>query len=168
MANSIGDFIRYWGFRRIHGQIWTVLYLSQQALQPTEIAQTLKVSKALVSSALNEMIRHQLILRNPTERNKKAKHFQANPNVLEVIQSILKTRESVLVESALKEAKALNVKAKDSLPLQQERLTKLIQWTESAQQLLQGLSMHLEILLGQGNASLLPQEGAPPKKIKKK
>lgn len=97
LADGIGDFISYWGFRRIHGQIWTLVYLSQNEMSSLEIQKTLKVSKALTSTGLNELVKHKLIfLTSP--KNQRLKTYAANPEVIAVIYSILKTRELKMLE----------------------------------------------------------------------
>ena len=55
LSTRIGHFIRYWGFRKIHGEIWSIVYLAKVPLSGIEISRILKVSKALVSPALKEL-----------------------------------------------------------------------------------------------------------------
>lgn len=98
LASSIGDFIRYWGFRRIHGEIWTLVYLSTKPLSGVEISRTLGVSKALVSPALSELLSHKLILNAGGDL--KTKLYTANSKVIDVIVDVLAKRESVLLKNA--------------------------------------------------------------------
>lgn len=92
LASSIGDFIRYWGFRRIHGQIWTMIYTSKNPLSGADLSAGLKVSKALISKALKELEDHELIIQVESE-NSKTKRYAANPEVFKVIQKVLINRE---------------------------------------------------------------------------
>lgn len=39
LSDSVGDFIRHWGFRRIHGQIWTQVFLSKDSLSGAELTE---------------------------------------------------------------------------------------------------------------------------------
>jgi DNA-binding transcriptional regulator GbsR (MarR family) len=96
LSKKIGDFIRYWGFRRIHGQIWTHLYLSPGPLTASQLVSQLRVSKALISPALKELKHFKLIQSTPGE-DARSKKFSANPQVLEVIRGILKQREAPLL-----------------------------------------------------------------------
>ena len=98
MAAAVGDFIRYWGFRRIHGQIWTVLYLSREPLSGTELTARLGVSKALVSPALAELEHFGLIL--PAGGDGKTRLYAADPQVFAVIRKVLETRERRLIAEA--------------------------------------------------------------------
>ncbi len=98
LSDSIGDFMRYWGFRKIHGAVWTQLYLSQEALSCTQLANRLKVSKALVSPALEELASYSLIF-SVESPNEKTKLYRAQSDVQSVILSILKTREIEMLNS---------------------------------------------------------------------
>lgn len=100
LSDNIGDFIRYWGFRRIHGQIWAQVYLSKIPLSPTDLTKRLKVSKALVSKALSELMSYDLL--RCYEVNGKSKMYSANPDVYSVIRKILRDREQSLIKSASK------------------------------------------------------------------
>lgn len=113
LSAAIGDFIRYWGFRRIHGQIWTQVYLSLEPLSGAELTRRLKVSKALVSPALRELIKYKLIYVHDDDG--KTKHYAANPDVLAVIQHILAHRELKLMDRARLAYKKLDTGVDSSL-----------------------------------------------------
>lgn len=100
LAASVGDFIRYWGFRRIHGQLWTQIYLSKTPLSGAELVRNLGVSKALVSPALSELLRYKLIQFQETDG--RTKKYSASPEVFEVIRNILKEREKRFIDNAQK------------------------------------------------------------------
>ncbi len=97
LADLIGDFIRYWGFRKIHGEIWTVVYLSKSPVSATELIKILKVSKALMSPALRELEDEGLIFQTDSE-NSKTKRYAAVDDVYKVIKSVLDRREKPLIE----------------------------------------------------------------------
>lgn len=106
LSESVGDFIRYWGFRRIHGQIWTQVFLSKNSLSGAELTQRLGVSKALISPALSELEAHGLILMS--EDGKKTKRYSAAPNVIPVIKDILKEREAKIIANTKEQFDALS------------------------------------------------------------
>lgn len=54
-AAQIGTFMEYWGFKRVHGQIWVHLFLSNSPLDAAELMSRLGISKALVSISLKEL-----------------------------------------------------------------------------------------------------------------
>lgn len=98
LANEIGEFICYWGFKKVHGRIWTHLYLSKQALDAGELIQRLKVSKALISLSVNDLLRHDVILESE-KSPRGTQTYIANPNILTVITNVLKKRESKLLST---------------------------------------------------------------------
>lgn len=121
LSGAVGDFIRYWGFRRIHGEIWTQVYLNAHPLSGVELTQRLGVSKALVSPALKELEEHKLIL--VKNEDGKTKRYTANPDVFQVIRDILVKREIKLIEKALEQFG--KVEATEDLDLNPERLKSL-------------------------------------------
>ncbi len=133
MADTVGDFIRYWGFRRIHGQIWTQVYLSKAALSGADLTKRLLVSKALISPALVELENYGLITSH--QKDKKTKTYQACPDVVGVIKKILAEREQVLIATAAHHASELQKTVKDANhPLiEQDRLKRLGEMIEFAQ-----------------------------------
>ena len=55
-ANQVGHFMEYWGFKKVHGQIWCHIYLSKHPMDAAELMQRLSISKALVSISLKELL----------------------------------------------------------------------------------------------------------------
>jgi DNA-binding transcriptional regulator GbsR (MarR family) len=107
LAEQIGHFIEYWGFKKIHGQIWTHLYLSPSPLSAQDIISRLKVSKALVSLSMKDLLHYKLILQTEESVNKKNKFYTANPEVFSVIRGVLETREHLMLTRILTEFKNL-------------------------------------------------------------
>jgi len=107
LAEQIGHFIEYWGFKKIHGQIWTHLYLSPTPLSAQELISRLKVSKALVSLSMKDLLRYQLILQTEESLNKKNKFYLANPEVFSVIRGVLQNREHQMLTRIAAEFKCL-------------------------------------------------------------
>jgi DNA-binding transcriptional regulator GbsR (MarR family) len=60
-ASQVGSFMEYWGFKKVHGQIWCHIYLSSQALDASELMKRLNISKALVSISLKELLDFEVI-----------------------------------------------------------------------------------------------------------
>lgn len=133
MADTVGDFIRYWGFRRIHGQIWTQVYLSKAALSGADLTKRLSVSKALISPALVELENYGLITSH--QKDKKTKTYQACSDVVGVIKKILAEREQILIATAAHRASELQKTVKDeNHPLiEHDRLKRLGEMIEFAQ-----------------------------------
>lgn len=124
MAEAVGDFICYWGFRRIHGQLWTYIYLSKNALSGADLTRLIGVSKALVSPALAELLKLKLI--DFEESNGRTKTYSANPDVFKIIQEILKGREQVLIKNAQHKCDVLQqAKNKTEIEVEKYRLQNL-------------------------------------------
>ncbi len=107
LSTFIGRFIRYWGFRKIHGEIWSVVYLAKVPLSGVEIGQILKVSKALMSPALKELETEGLIRQTHSE-NSKTKRYEAEENVTKIIQGVLNRREKPMIENIRKSHEKLS------------------------------------------------------------
>ncbi|RZA10156.1 MAG: ArsR family transcriptional regulator [Proteobacteria bacterium] len=60
-ASQVGSFMEYWGFKKVHGQIWCHIYLSSQPLDASELMKRLEISKALVSISLKELLDFEVI-----------------------------------------------------------------------------------------------------------
>ncbi len=92
LAEEIGQFIQYWGFKSIHGKIWTHIYLAQEPIDAAELMSRLKISKSLVSITIADLLQYNVI----TQSGKSARDtyvYVANPNIKEVIIEVLKQRE---------------------------------------------------------------------------
>lgn len=97
LAEQIGHFIEYWGFKKIHGQMWTHIYLSAKPISAVELSQKLQVSKALISLSIRDLESYNLIQQIESE-NKKTKLFIANPDIFEVITNVLRNRELLMLK----------------------------------------------------------------------
>jgi DNA-binding transcriptional regulator GbsR (MarR family) len=97
LAEQIGNFIEYWGFKKIHGQIWTHIYLSPKPLSALDLIYRLSVSKALISVAMKDLISYRLIFQTKESLTHKNKFFTANNDVFEAIKQVLESREMHLM-----------------------------------------------------------------------
>ncbi len=148
LSHSIGNFIRYWGFRKIHGAIWTQLYLSKTALSCTDLTNRLGVSKALVSPALEELLDYKLIYEAPAP-NEKTKVYQASENINEVIQHVLKTRESKMLKQITSDFDQFSKGNHENLAL--DRI-------ESLGNMIFSANLMLELMLSQKDLLNFPNE----------
>ena len=57
VADAVGDVIEHWGFRRVLGRVWTVLFIAAEALSAAEIGERLQLSSGAMSMALTELQR---------------------------------------------------------------------------------------------------------------
>ena len=92
LAENIGAFIEYWGFKRVHGRIWTHLFLSDRPLDSGDLVKRLKISKALVSMSVADLMEYDVI--RPAGKGAEGTQlFAANPDLTSVIFNVLRQRE---------------------------------------------------------------------------
>ena len=71
LTKLVGLFIQYWGFKKIHGQVWASIFLSKQPIDSTTLVKRLGVSKALVSLAIKDLLHYKVIrVSGPGKRRK--------------------------------------------------------------------------------------------------
>jgi DNA-binding transcriptional regulator GbsR (MarR family) len=100
LADEVGNFMCYWGFKKIHGRIWTHVFLSKTPLDAADLMERLSVSKALVSLSLSDLLEHNVLLEaGKSERGTQT--YVANPDVLGVILDVLRCRERKLLAQAM-------------------------------------------------------------------
>lgn len=97
LAEQIGEFIQYWGFKHVHGRIWAHLYLSKEPLDAYELRTRLSISKALVSLSVRDLI-HYAVIREAGKSAFGTILYEANPDIREAIFNVLRTREVKMME----------------------------------------------------------------------
>lgn len=141
LANQIGEFIQYWGFKKVHGRIWTHLYLSSEPLDAADLMERLKISKALVSMSLSDLTEYEVIqVAGRSERGTTL--YSANPEVIAVILNVLRTRERRILSHVAAAHKVLQESHKDDrrgVPLDKARVRSLGEMIRSAETHLDGL-----------------------------
>lgn len=96
LAGLVGDFIEYWGFKKVHGQIWLHLYLSESPLDAADLMRKLSISKALVSISVNSLLAYNVIQEEGLSANG-TRLYSANPDLQSVITCVLRQREKVMM-----------------------------------------------------------------------
>jgi hypothetical protein len=139
VAQAAGAFIEYWGFKAIHGRIWTLLALHREPLPQSEIADLLGVSRSLVSSAIAELTEYGLVRAVDEHRNAP---YEAVIDIWPTIADVLRSREWMLLEgarvaleAAIEEAEIAAAAPLPGEPLRWDvdRLRMLLSLTEMAQ-----------------------------------
>ncbi len=108
MSDRVGEFIEYWGFKHVEGKIWAVIFLSAEPRDMTYLTEHLGLSKALVSMAVARLVQFDVIKPVHPDRQR-YQAYEANPNVLEVIFNVLRSRERVMLSRIQTAAKELAV-----------------------------------------------------------
>jgi DNA-binding transcriptional regulator GbsR (MarR family) len=141
LANEVGEFICYWGFKKVHGRIWTHIYLSAQPLDAGQLMQRLRVSKALISLSLNDLLKYDVILESG-KSTRGTQTYVANPDVLDVILNVLRRREKKMLTKAETSHRMLSSLSSESLErsrLHKGRVGSLGRMIEQAQNALGSL-----------------------------
>jgi DNA-binding transcriptional regulator GbsR (MarR family) len=105
-ADAIGDVIEHWGFRKVLGRVWTVLFIAAEPLPAATIGERLSMSAGAVSMALTELQRWGVVRRvwKPGERKE---FYEAETDFWRMISKVFDERERLLaqeVESRLRRA----------------------------------------------------------------
>ena len=102
VADAIGDLMAFWNFKPSMGRVWSVLYLSQTALDADEIAIQTGLSAGSVSMTVQELLGWGVIRRdhsdNPSQRGKRKRKFTAETDIMEMVTRVFRERESKEVE----------------------------------------------------------------------
>ena len=93
LIDQIGQLMKHWGFKKIHGEIWSCLYLSDSPLDASAIIGRLDVSKSLISMTLSELIDMNLVFQEKDKSMTGTFLYRANTDISEVIFNILRYRE---------------------------------------------------------------------------
>jgi DNA-binding transcriptional regulator GbsR (MarR family) len=137
LADRVGDFIHNWGFKRVHGRIWTHLALAKSPLDAGELIRRLGVSKALVSMSLSDLLAYDVILETG-KSTKGTTLYKVNPDVMAVITNVVRQREKRLVSrisethEALKNVQAELLKVADIDPRGMKSMGTLVMGASTA------------------------------------
>jgi len=96
----MGRLMEFWGFRRHMGRLWTVLYLSPEAMTTAELSETLQLSSSAVSLSLSELVRWGAVRKTwlPGERKD---FYQAESSVWKLLRRVYERRELNLIREAI-------------------------------------------------------------------
>ena len=141
LADQVGEFIQYWGFKKVHGRIWTHLFVSNHPLDAGDLCKRLNISKALVSMSIADLLEYEVIL-EVGKGEQGTTLYSANPDVTHVIFNVLRKRERKML-AAVEAAHALLVKSGNpgsgSSSLDRERVAYLGEMVGTAQAALEML-----------------------------
>ncbi len=134
-CDAVGAFIEYWGFKEIHGRVWTFLALHDEPVAQVRVSEGLGLSRAAVSIAVKELSAYGLVRRVGDER---LSPYEAVVDVWPIITKVLEGRERHLLDEA-REALLAGVRALRETKMQgelsqfsEERLLVLLSLTDMA------------------------------------
>jgi DNA-binding transcriptional regulator GbsR (MarR family) len=105
-CEAVGRMMELWGFKRIHGMVWTFLFLSARPLSAQDVREGLDISTGLVSMTLADLQRWSVVHRRspPGERRD---FFEAEANIWRPILKVLREREYYQMTATVEELRAL-------------------------------------------------------------
>lgn len=105
VSDAIGQLVEFWGFKRIMGRLWTVLYLAPEPLSAKDLAASLRVSPSLVSTTINELLQWGVVRRAPRPGGR-ADVYEAETNLWKMLSKVLKERETFRLDAAIERLEA--------------------------------------------------------------
>ena len=142
-VSHFGEMGSRWGINRTVGQIYALLYLSQQPLNADEIADTLEFSRSNVSMGLKELQAWRLVQQRhqPGDRRE---YFQAPQDVWDIFMRLAEERRRREIEptqSMLRTAMLEEVQTDEDRYAQQrmremyELIDRLMNWFDDVQRM---------------------------------
>lgn len=98
IAEQIGTMMEFWGFKRILGRIWTVLFLADEPLTNAEIGTRLKLSASAVSVSLAELKRWGVVHEAVDARTGRAQRWRAETDIWSMVTNVMRQRELPLIK----------------------------------------------------------------------
>ena len=100
VADAIGALIEFWGFKRVMGRLWAILYLQDEPLTAAELCERLEISTGAASMTLAELERWGVVKRSrkPGDRRE---YFEAETDIWKMVSRVLRERELQQIDRAL-------------------------------------------------------------------
>ncbi len=149
LTEEIGNFIQYWGFKKIHGKVWALIFLSEKPVDANFLIDNLGVSKSLVSMTIKDLLVYNVILECPKEGPTLC--YAPNLKIKDVIFDVLSQRESVMllkIKAACRLASTSNSQGMET-EISNKRLSQMTLMVDAA-------GSYLKKLLTLNEAKILP------------
>ncbi len=101
-CHAIGSLMELWGFKHIHGVLWTYLYVNARPMDAQELKEGLAISSGLVSMTLHELLRWGVVKREPTPGTRRER-YRSEPDIWGAVAKVLQDREIACLEVAAHE-----------------------------------------------------------------
>jgi len=100
VADAVGALMEFWGFKRVMGRVWTLLYLRSEPLSAAELCEALDISSGAASMTLAEL-EHWAVVRRSRKAGDRREYFEAETDIWKMISRVFRERELVQIERAL-------------------------------------------------------------------
>jgi HTH-type transcriptional regulator, glycine betaine synthesis regulator len=119
VAEAVGSLMEFWGFKRVMGRIWGLLYLRGDALPASDLCDQLSISSGAASMALSEL-EHWGVVRRIRRPGDRREYFEAETDIWKMISRVLRERELAQIERVLEVFERVREKLR-ALPAPGER-----------------------------------------------
>lgn len=152
-CEAVGSTLEQWGFKKTLGMIWAFLYLCPEPASAKDICSALKVSPALVSITIQDLLRWGAV-RKMSGMGRRRDYYEAERDIWKMIKRVINEREIGqlrLVQKRLEMAiNALdresnnnaNLKSKRTCQFQKMRIEDLKSVSNAAESLLGTFAAH--------------------------
>ena len=100
VADAVGALMEFWGFKRLMGRVWTLLYLRDEPLAAAELCDQLGISTGAASMTLSEL-EHWGVVKRSRKLGDRREYFEAETDIWKMVARVLRERELTQVERAL-------------------------------------------------------------------
>jgi len=100
VADAVGALMEFWGFKRVMGRVWALLYLRGEELSASEVCDQLSISAGAASMALSEL-EHWAVVKRIRKAGDRRDFFEAETDIWKMISRVLRERELAQIERAL-------------------------------------------------------------------
>lgn len=99
VADTIGNLMEFWGFKRAMGRVWALLYTGPTAITAGDIGETLQMSTGAVSMTLAELTKWGVVRRSwvPGDRRD---FYEAETSVWKLVSRVIKERELLMIRES--------------------------------------------------------------------
>lgn len=116
LMEAMGRITAFWGFSKIMGQLYGLLYLSPKPLTLDEMSESLSISKGNVSINIRALERWNMV-KTVWVKGDRKDYYEAEPDFWKIVKGVLREREKKEFDLAL------------------DSVTKLLHKSEAAQRL---------------------------------
>jgi len=112
VIETMGRISSFWGFSKIMGQLYGLLYLSSKPMTLDEMSESLSISKGNVSINIRNLLRWNMVKQVWVKGDRKD-YYEAETDFWKIIRGVLQEREKKEFSQALSSIGGLRQKTKD-------------------------------------------------------
>jgi DNA-binding transcriptional regulator GbsR (MarR family) len=135
-CNTLGNIIEFWGFKKVMGRMWTLLYLSDEPLPADTIAKKLSISTGLTSMTLKDLLRWGVIRRS-TKKDGRKELYECEMNIWSMMIRVIRERELHQLLQSIEGLKEAMEEISDEKHIQYQKLKQLVDIAELLSSLLE-------------------------------